>query len=96
MPYLTIGSYIHGARKLITPKPKALDESNSSRNSRRIKHTPLTLDQYYYPTIIDSSERDNDQVLSKFLQRRHGQPSPNGKTSIFITNSVGASTDCRW
>ncbi|KAI1149342.1 hypothetical protein F4825DRAFT_60163 [Nemania diffusa] len=88
MPYLTIGSYIHGARKLITPKPKALDESNSSRNSRRIKHTPLTLDQYYYPTIIDSSERDNDQVLSKFLQRRHGQPSPNGEKKILMVNQL--------
>ena len=30
-------------------------------------HEPLTLDQYYYPTLIDTDWRDKDQVLSKYL-----------------------------
>ncbi|KAI1368999.1 hypothetical protein F5Y08DRAFT_353521 [Xylaria arbuscula] len=29
----------------------------------------MTLDQYYYPTIDDTSKRDKDQVLSKFLEK---------------------------
>ncbi|KAI0535157.1 hypothetical protein GGR58DRAFT_22443 [Xylaria digitata] len=73
MPYLTIGSYgciDHGP---VTNAPKVFDESNNNRDSRRIKHTPMTLDQYYYPTITDTSVRDNDQVLSKFLQKKREQ-----------------------
>ena len=30
-------------------------------------HEPMTLDQYYYPTLIDTDWRDKDQVLSKYL-----------------------------
>ena len=29
----------------------------------------MTLDQYYYPVLDDTSDRDKDQVLTKFLGR---------------------------
>ncbi|TGO54999.1 hypothetical protein BCON_0098g00210 [Botryotinia convoluta] len=74
MPYLDIGTYHPTVNKSpTTENPTVLDESINERNSRAIKHTPMTLDQYYYPTIEDTSKRDNDQVLSKFLQKKSGQ-----------------------
>lgn len=47
--------------------------NDKTRNSRQIKHKPVTLDQYYYPTIADTDERDKDQVLSKFLDKQGKQ-----------------------
>ncbi|KAI1214166.1 uncharacterized protein F4807DRAFT_449505 [Annulohypoxylon truncatum] len=69
MPYLTIGHH--------TPQPKTSTansnekESTYDHNLEQIKHRPMTLDQYYYPTIEDTNERDGDQVLSKFLHEEH-------------------------
>ncbi|KAI1094906.1 hypothetical protein F5B19DRAFT_443936 [Rostrohypoxylon terebratum] len=54
MPYLTIGRYPK------EPKPEPT-------GSTELRHKPMTLDQYYYPAISDTKERDRDQVLSKFL-----------------------------
>ncbi|QSZ36823.1 hypothetical protein DSL72_006706 [Monilinia vaccinii-corymbosi] len=75
MPYLTIGTYHSGEDKsATTATPMAFDESINERNSREAIHEPITLDQYYYPTIVNTSARDNDQVLSKFLQSKCKQP----------------------
>lgn len=35
---------------------------------KRIAHARMTLDQFYYATISNTTERDNDQVLSRYLQ----------------------------
>ncbi|KAF7883762.1 hypothetical protein EAF00_011074 [Botryotinia globosa] len=71
MPYLDIGTFDRKRNGSSNTKSSALlDESINERNSRGIKHEPITLDQYYYPTIDDTSTRDNDQVLSKFLQKK--------------------------
>ncbi|KAI9648346.1 hypothetical protein NHQ30_002979 [Ciborinia camelliae] len=75
MPYLTVGSYTPKNKPVPSVPTTVFDESIDRRNSKYIKHMPMTLDQYYYPTIMDTSERDNDQVLSKFLQRKHEQGS---------------------
>ncbi|TGO81886.1 hypothetical protein BPOR_0983g00010 [Botrytis porri] len=74
MPYLDIGTFPgKGDKSSTTESPAVLDESINESNSRAVKHLPMTLDQYYYPTIEDTSKRDNDQVLSKFLQKKSGQ-----------------------
>ncbi|KAI1383116.1 uncharacterized protein F4822DRAFT_435048 [Hypoxylon trugodes] len=66
MPYLSLGSYNSKTR---TDENVEHGEGINSRNSRRVKHKPMTIDQYYYPTIADTDKRDNDQVLSKFLKQ---------------------------
>ncbi|XHG03558.1 hypothetical protein AWENTII_006860 [Aspergillus wentii] len=33
-----------------------------------IAHSRMTLDQFYYATVPDTKDRDNDQVLSRYLQ----------------------------
>ncbi|KAF7857817.1 uncharacterized protein EAF02_011184 [Botrytis sinoallii] len=72
MPYLDIGTFDRKIDKSSNTKSSTLlDESINERNSREIKHEPITLDQYYYPTIDDTSTRDNDQVLQK---NTHGEP----------------------
>jgi hypothetical protein len=89
MPYLTLGSFTNGSQKESyhhesnANGPEGLDESIKSRNSRRVTHVPMTLDQYYYPVLEDTSVRDGDQVLSKFLQNN----SDHGKDQLAITNA---------
>lgn len=56
-------------------KDRGIDESIRSRNQRKVVHKPMTLDQYYYPTIFDTSERDNDQVISKYISKQSGSSS---------------------
>ncbi|KAI0103952.1 hypothetical protein GGR51DRAFT_236951 [Nemania sp. FL0031] len=84
MPYLTIGN---SPDRPSPPTPKSSDGFGTSRDSRRVRHTPLTLDQYYYPTILDTFVRDNDQVLSKFLEKNE-QPSETraGKKILMVNN----------
>lgn len=72
MPYLTTSAYPHGPLKTLSgsrfgAKERQSEDTYDSRNSRRITHSPMTLDQFYYSTITDFSRRDNDQVLTKFL-----------------------------
>lgn len=89
MPYLTTGSYFPRNNNPNTPQPQILDQSNNNRDSRRIKHTPITLDQYYYPTIRDTSERDNDQVLAKYLQKKSTEePHPTARKEILMVNHL--------
>ncbi|KAJ8062605.1 hypothetical protein OCU04_009129 [Sclerotinia nivalis] len=95
MPYLTIGTYIPGEDKSATTANHIVfDESTNERNSREAIHEPVTLDQYYYLTIVNTSARDNDQVLSKFLQSKRKQPEgakPLGtmtKKKILIVNQL--------
>lgn len=85
MPYLTLGDYTprQDEETIENPDPSrryqrcnsdvqdGLEESITSRTSRQIKHEPITLDQYYYPIIFNTDERDKDQVLSKYLERQH-------------------------
>ncbi|KAI1113766.1 hypothetical protein F5Y14DRAFT_441692 [Nemania sp. NC0429] len=74
MPYLIVSRYqmpqadrsVEGAARL------GLEDSLNNRNSRKVLHEPMTLDQYYYPTILDTDKRDNDQVISKFLGQKVG------------------------
>lgn len=106
MPYLTMGTYNpnqgngsteHG----VTPSrdteqdskgPRGFEESIQSRTLRKITHKPMTLDQYYYPILTDTDVRDNDQVLSKFLDKKREQASQarvenqNGSTDTTESN----------
>ncbi|KAF5674608.1 putative G alpha chain [Fusarium denticulatum] len=75
MPYVTLGCY----RPPTDPekicgkengKPKDIEDLQKQSGSHRwvtTAHEPMTLDQYYYPTLIDTDWRDKDQVLSKYL-----------------------------
>ncbi|KAI0112411.1 hypothetical protein GGR51DRAFT_568530 [Nemania sp. FL0031] len=95
VPYLILGSHrkepeaTNEARepnnlgKLDEIGEPRLEESIESRNSRKILHEPMTLDQYYYPTIADTDKRDNDQVLSKFLRQQK-----NTEKTIFKVNNL--------
>ncbi|PYH88778.1 hypothetical protein BO71DRAFT_467058 [Aspergillus ellipticus CBS 707.79] len=57
------------------------DEANSSLS----KHEPVTLDQFYYTALGDTSARDDDQVLSKYLKKQieenSGSPDIQKRTS---------------
>ncbi|KAI8965046.1 hypothetical protein F5Y11DRAFT_314485 [Daldinia sp. FL1419] len=66
MPYLTLGTFprVQSSRTAEEDKGK---ESSVDHDSKQIKHESMTLDQYYYPAITNTDERDDDQVLSKFL-----------------------------
>ncbi|KAI0095585.1 hypothetical protein F4814DRAFT_457575 [Daldinia grandis] len=84
MPYLTLGTYPRVDSDCSTDRADRLEESISNYNSRQINHKSMTLDQYYYPTIANSDERDNDQVLSKFLDEKDGL----GRKKIFLVNQL--------
>ncbi|GIJ90580.1 hypothetical protein Asppvi_009539 [Aspergillus pseudoviridinutans] len=74
MPYLTLGEYDPKdpeKRTLSGLKESGVDNLISRRDSRHIAHVPLTLDQYYYPGISDTSYRDDHQVFSQYLEKHH-------------------------
>ncbi|GAW19402.1 hypothetical protein ANO14919_088880 [Xylariales sp. No.14919] len=95
IPYLTVGSYEPSTfPPPVTATPQEFDGSTYGWSSRRIKHMPLTLDQYYYPTVSDTSKRDNDQVLSRFLHKKgpqtgHGRHvAPHANKKILMVNHL--------
>ena len=45
----------------------APSQSADEMGSSKIPYGRMTLDQYYYTTIPNSTERDHDQVLSRYL-----------------------------
>ena len=74
MPYLTLGDYQPQASSKSLPEHQNKGGSDPRRsrknivgNSRQVVHHTMTLDQYYYPTIRDTTDRDTDQVVSKFI-----------------------------
>lgn len=48
-------------------KSYAPSQRSHENCSSKIPYGRMTLDQYYYTTIPDSTERDHDQVLSRYL-----------------------------
>lgn len=44
--------------------------------SRLPIHETMTLDQYYYVALPDTTIRDNDQVLSRYLDKYHERETP--------------------
>ncbi|KAI3317893.1 hypothetical protein HD806DRAFT_526705 [Xylariaceae sp. AK1471] len=87
MPYLTVGRYKQpetnqGGNGLDGADGRPLDETMNSRNSRKVLHMPMTIDQYYYPTIPNTDTRDSDQVVSKFLNQKHNPE----KTILMLNN----------
>lgn len=40
---------------------------DGEKDPSKIPYGRMTLDQYYYTTIPDSTDRDHDQVLSRYL-----------------------------
>ncbi|KAI0595650.1 hypothetical protein F4775DRAFT_568507 [Biscogniauxia sp. FL1348] len=88
MPYLTVGSYPGTSSKSDTNESDGLEESIYSRNSRKIKHSPITLDQYYYASIADTNGRDNDQVVSKYLIKKDEQQTKDEHKTILMVNQV--------
>lgn len=100
MPYLTLGDHRMGqnTRKENSQPQNApgqdpsshseaadgVEESITSRNSRMITHEAMTLDQYYYPIILDTNERDGDQVLSRFLDRKQKAATNNPKKILMV------------
>ncbi|KAL2851650.1 hypothetical protein BJX68DRAFT_275120 [Aspergillus pseudodeflectus] len=77
MPYLTLGEY---DPKNAARQPPSRREDNGDddligrRDAKHIAHVPLTLDQYYYPGISDTSYRDDNQVFSKYLKKHQEKP----------------------
>ncbi|KAL2010712.1 hypothetical protein VTN00DRAFT_6519 [Thermoascus crustaceus] len=51
-------------------------EPTGEPNKRRIVHEPMTLDQYYYATLDDTRERDDFQVISRYLDRERDKNVP--------------------
>jgi hypothetical protein len=84
MPYLTLGEYDPKNAKKQTasgPKENGDDDLIGRRDSKHIAHVPLTLDQYYYPGISDTSYRDDNQVFSKYLKKHKERPVPSASRS---------------
>lgn len=75
MPFLTVAEIMESAgghrekgaqRPTVvsrTMQPQGTDEKDPSKTL----HERMTLDQYYYTTLPDSTYRDYDQVLSRYL-----------------------------
>ncbi|KAI1826937.1 hypothetical protein F4861DRAFT_22588 [Xylaria intraflava] len=86
MPYLSLGYYdsnaIHRPDGPDGSDGSQPEESINSHDMKKVVHEPLTLDQYYYPTITDTDKRDNDQVVSKFLR----QENDTKKTILMVNN----------
>ncbi|KAF4958663.1 hypothetical protein FGADI_2211 [Fusarium gaditjirri] len=68
MPYLILGARSTGQTIDREENSDSFNEPIHSRNTRNITHLPITLDQFYYPVLQDTSQRDNDQVLSRYLE----------------------------
>ncbi|KAB8236677.1 uncharacterized protein BDW43DRAFT_308355 [Aspergillus alliaceus] len=74
MPFLTVAeiSADTGSQGSQDQRQTVVSRTVQSHNSDEtdpaiITHETMTLDQYYYSTIPDSTERDHDQVLSRYL-----------------------------
>ncbi|TGO44685.1 hypothetical protein BOTNAR_0766g00030 [Botryotinia narcissicola] len=80
--------FIKGEKSSTTKVSTVLDEPIDERDSRAIKHMPMTLYQYYYPTIYDTLERDNDQLLSKFLQKKSEQSRDREPSESLLPNPL--------
>lgn len=55
-----------------------IDERSGRRN---ITHPYMTLDQYYYASLADTTQRDRDQVLGRFISRAQGSGNQHGASS---------------
>ncbi|KAE8356311.1 hypothetical protein BDV28DRAFT_117200 [Aspergillus coremiiformis] len=80
MPFLTVaqipaetGSRHNHGQSVVSRTTQ--DPRSDETDPAKITHETMTLDQYYYSTIPDSTERDHDQVLSRYLawQEADGQ-----------------------
>ncbi|KAF7594592.1 hypothetical protein BBP40_008859 [Aspergillus hancockii] len=72
MPYLTVAEISAEAtnqeqRQTVMSRTMQSQDADEGELAR-ITHETMTLDQYYYSTIPDSTERDHDQVLSRYLE----------------------------
>ena len=73
MPYVTLGE-IESQRtseptnQYKIEKIRDQPEFFQSQHFEEVIHKPLTLDQFYYPTIEDTTHRDLSQVVSRFLK----------------------------
>ena len=52
-------------------------------------YTRITLDQFYYTTISDTEDRDQDQVLSRYLQARKEEASQRKKQETMKPQNKG-------
>ena len=73
MPYVTLGEIMSqgtGEPKNQYKVEKLRDQPEFSQSQpfEEVTHRPLTLDQFYYPTIEDTTHRDLSQVVSRFLK----------------------------
>ncbi|RBR12019.1 uncharacterized protein FIESC28_08789 [Fusarium coffeatum] len=80
MPYLTLGNKSPGHRTRETQTFESFNEPIHGRSTRSITHIPITLDQYYYPVLDDTSIRDEDQVMSRYWENNED----NGKDDSTI------------
>ncbi|XHG03938.1 hypothetical protein AWENTII_007222 [Aspergillus wentii] len=72
MPYLNFGripSVRHKNQGTTDELSKGFD-TMIDRNSTRIMHEPMSLDQYFYATIQDTRDRDHSQVISRYIRRQ--------------------------
>ncbi|KAL3605288.1 hypothetical protein FPOAC2_00231 [Fusarium poae] len=73
MPYLTLGTESPGQSVRLKQKSDSFNGPLHTRNTRDLTHIPITLDQYYYAVLQDTSIRDGDQVLTRYLEKYHRQ-----------------------
>ncbi|KAF5660277.1 Mg2+ transporter like zinc transport [Fusarium heterosporum] len=68
MPYLSLGYYEPPARRDTCRRRDDGGAGDYDHRPKPTNHAPMTLDQYYYPTLTETDARDKDQVLSKYLE----------------------------
>lgn len=61
-----------------TEKPNE-DTTTTKPNVGPIVHHFMTLDQYYYASLHDTTTRDNDQVLGRYTKRKREEQKKNEK-----------------
>ncbi|KAJ0420314.1 hypothetical protein BJY00DRAFT_313252 [Aspergillus carlsbadensis] len=66
MPYLSWSQW--------PPKPADATSNHQTQTQQSaFRHETMTLDQYYYVSLDDTSERDVDQVMARYIQRQEAR-----------------------
>ncbi|KAF5000342.1 hypothetical protein FGRMN_1810 [Fusarium graminum] len=93
MPYLSLGYYEPPTRCDIGLKRHDAGPGEHDYRLKPTNQAPMTLDQYYYPTLSDTDTRDKDQVLSKYLEWKSPRTAQHSVTSIIAKSTDQAAKD---
>ncbi len=94
MPYITLADYDSEAEMSSTEQTDSVTDENTSKsrakNAWKIQHKSQTLDQFHYQFLDDTTERDDDQVVSRYIKesRKKAGLNPEVKKAILRVDQV--------